>query len=66
MGTWSVERGEREAGRGRVGPLSSGSEALRRREGGWLILPWARDVVTNRILPRFFFEKPVTKPVPRS
>ncbi len=25
--------------------------------------PWTRDTVTNRILPGFFCEKPVTKPV---
>src|SRR5437899_3842067 len=31
--------------------------------GGWRTPRWSRDVVTNRILPRFFFKKAVTKAV---
>src|SRR5437899_12773486 len=30
---------------------------------GWRTPCWSRDVVTNRILPRFFFKKAVTKAV---
>jgi hypothetical protein len=34
------------------------------RDEGYIPSPWTRDIVTNRILPGFFYGKPVTKPVP--
>jgi hypothetical protein len=51
------------AERGKRNPRTRRGEMEDGRKGGWRTGVKGRDVVTNRILPRFFCEIPVTKVV---